>query len=906
MRKILQAAVLIILLTISVRADDLYLLEITSRGSLDVVKNTVDYAHGVIDDRFIVYIDADQYSVLQSAGVELELLAKDCRLEDYYLILEEHNRVAKSVVSISAVYETAGGRIAELEESSTAILGREGFMVFPLFEKNTPFFYNAPTMALPMLDDYPTDTLAALISEDSLYNYINRMEAFYTRFTPSDSCINARNWIKNKLASFGYTGIQYQFFLATREWQDVINVPAYNVVCSKIGTEKPDKWIIIGGHYDSYAGNDIYCPAPGADDNASGTSAMLELARIFNNVDFKRSLMFVAFGAEEQYLIGSDFMAENMHENSIDIELVVNFDVIAYEDNTVPDFFFSATQDWLYGNIFLDAAARLTDLIPYKRTSPLSDDRSFSERGYHTVATFEYTFHSDMHSPFDILTSINIGYMAKMIRMAAAAIPIIDKSADPVICDLYDIGDGHSLRVMWDSCFADCSYQVLYGPNENSLTETVDVPSGQCFCDITGLTEGQYYYFSVKTFPNDGYPPLLLEISSERPLSIPRQPAGLDTEPLAGAIMISWNSNIELDLSHYRLLRTFRGSEWAVHEDNLTGNEYVDEAVLSGQEYMYCLLAVDNDSNESDSSLVVSSVPAFFDQGVLLVDETQAGDDNPSEAVQYAYFQNLLSGIVFERIKVDSTDDAISRTQAGQYNPIIWVDDDDYNHVLSPSLDTLEWYFGFDTDFLLAGWKTIYTITGQSYFYPGSYYYDNFGISYIAQNPINDFTGATGVNGWPDVEVKPDAPGGGRMPNIDIFTAAPNAEVIMTFNSASSNQFYSGKPVGIAYDTHHGKRVILGFPIYYLTDESAQALIAKVFEYFGEESVLYGDANGDWAMNLLDITYLINYLYKDGPEPIDLNNGDPNRSCAVNILDVTYLINYLYKSGPEPVPGCVN
>jgi hypothetical protein len=99
--------------------------------------------------------------------------------------------------------------------------------------------------------------------------------------------------------------------------------------------------------------------------------------------------------------------------------------------------------------------------------------------------------------------------------------------------------------------------------------------------------------------------------------------------------------------------------------------------------------------------------------------------------------------------------------------------------------------------------------------------------------------------------------------------------------------------------------VVLGFPLFWLTDESAQALIAKVFEYFAEESVCYGDVNGDWAINLLDITFLINYLYKDGPAPPDINNGDPDGSCTINILDVTHLINYLYKGGAAPVEGCV-
>ncbi|MEW5924103.1 MAG: FG-GAP-like repeat-containing protein [Candidatus Zixiibacteriota bacterium] len=63
---------------------------------------------------------------------------------------------------------------------------------------------------------------------------------------------------------------------------------------------------------------------------------------------------------------------------------------------------------------------------------------------------------------------------------------------------------------------------------------------------------------------------------------------------------------------------------------------------------------------------------------------------------------------------------------------------------------------------------------------------------------------------------------------------------------------------------------------------------------------LNGDADGSWTINLLDVTFLINYLYKGGPSPEPLNSGDANCNLTVNILDVTYLINYLYKSGSAP------
>jgi hypothetical protein len=65
-----------------------------------------------------------------------------------------------------------------------------------------------------------------------------------------------------------------------------------------------------------------------------------------------------------------------------------------------------------------------------------------------------------------------------------------------------------------------------------------------------------------------------------------------------------------------------------------------------------------------------------------------------------------------------------------------------------------------------------------------------------------------------------------------------------------------------------------------------------------------GNANGDDLINIFDVTYLISFLYKDGPAPVPyaICSGDPNGlGCTCNIFDVTYLISFLYKEGPAPV-----
>ncbi len=62
-----------------------------------------------------------------------------------------------------------------------------------------------------------------------------------------------------------------------------------------------------------------------------------------------------------------------------------------------------------------------------------------------------------------------------------------------------------------------------------------------------------------------------------------------------------------------------------------------------------------------------------------------------------------------------------------------------------------------------------------------------------------------------------------------------------------------------------------------------------------------GDVNADGVIDLGDVLYLINYLYKNGPAPDPLETGDANCDGVIDLGDLLYLINYLYKGGPPPL-----
>jgi hypothetical protein len=114
-----------------------------------------------------------------------------------------------------------------------------------------------------------------------------------------------------------------------------------------------------------------------------------------------------------------------------------------------------------------------------------------------------------------------------------------------------------------------------------------------------------------------------------------------------------------------------------------------------------------------------------------------------------------------------------------------------------------------------------------------------------------------------------------------------------------------GQPCGILYDGPKGKRILLSFPIWYLTTESVRNLIAKVTSLFGGslQNFEKGDLDNSGTIDIYDVTLLIVHLYVD-LEP--LNNpqeADMDGYPGVDIGDLTYLIHYLFLGGPSPVPS---
>ncbi len=191
--------------------------------------------------------------------------------------------------------------------------------------------------------DADIEKMVKEVSPDSLQAYIKTMVAFGTRNTlssqtdPNRGIGAARNWVLKKFNEFAkQSGGRLSAFIDTTTLQPDgrrIDVPVLlgNVVATLKGTDANDKRIfIISGHLDNMrtSPTDRLGDAPGANDDGSGTAAVIECARIMSMHQFPATIIFVAVSGEEQGLLGSTFMSEKAKKENWNIEAVLNNDIM--------------------------------------------------------------------------------------------------------------------------------------------------------------------------------------------------------------------------------------------------------------------------------------------------------------------------------------------------------------------------------------------------------------------------------------------------------------------------------------------------------------------------------------------------------------------------------------------------
>ena len=261
-----------------------------------------------------------------------------------------------------------------------------------------------------------------------------------------------------------------------RESKTVHNVTAYL-------RGQTDEYVIIGAHYDhlglgdehSLAPSQIGTIHPGADDNASGTAGVIELARWFTKQPKpKRGILFMTFAGEELGLLGSGFYVNNPTMPLDKAVAMINMDMIGrirdgkvYIGGTGT----GSTFDQLLSTVHAEAPI---NIIPSEKTGyGSSDHTSFTTKSIPTLFFFS-GLHGDYHKPSDTADKIDAGDAAKLLDYIAQLAVHLENDARPQF-----------IRVAEPTMSSESSGGGSgYGPNFGSIPDFNEPPKGVRFADV--------------------------------------------------------------------------------------------------------------------------------------------------------------------------------------------------------------------------------------------------------------------------------------------------------------------------------------------------------------------------------------------------------------------------------------
>ena len=218
-----------------------------------------------------------------------------------------------------------------------------------LFLLSTSFVYSFLFAQTIINRDAEIEGMVKEVSADSLQSYIKTLVAFGTRNTlstqkdPKRGIGAARNWVLGKFNQFAkQSNGRLTAFIDTttygpdgRRVDTPINLG--NVVATLKGTDPNDNRIfLISGHLDNMRSNvmDRTGDAPGANDDGSGSAAVLECARVMSRHSFPATIIFVTVSGEEQGLLGATYMANKAKKEGWNIEAVLNNDIMGSNNSS--------------------------------------------------------------------------------------------------------------------------------------------------------------------------------------------------------------------------------------------------------------------------------------------------------------------------------------------------------------------------------------------------------------------------------------------------------------------------------------------------------------------------------------------------------------------------------------------
>ena len=285
------------------------------------------------------------------------------------------------------------------------------------------------TLSLAQYPDSLVQALASQTNLDTLVYYVNVLSG-----EDSVTINGSRYLITSRNASQPGNDLAADFIYQTLEktglntYDQNYSASGRNVFAIQTGTDYPDQQFIICAHYDDMPG----AVAPGADDNASGTAAVLEAARILSQVQIPYTVIYALWDEEEIGLVGSGYYAQQAFLAGDNILGVVNLEMFGWDGNDDGKFEIHTrpiASSVNLANLIVQLEniyqISLTPLVQNPGTTA-SDHSSFWNRGYTAIVYSQAFFSGDgnpyYHTSNDRIIYFNLGYFYSMSKLAVSTI----------------------------------------------------------------------------------------------------------------------------------------------------------------------------------------------------------------------------------------------------------------------------------------------------------------------------------------------------------------------------------------------------------------------------------------------------------------------------------------------------
>ncbi|TDW52713.1 peptidase M28-like protein [Flavobacterium sp. 270] len=253
------------------------------------------------------------------------------------------------------------------------------------------------------------------VSKERLKEHLDNLCKEQSRFAFSKQYLNAVDYCKNYLKDLGYDVNLQEFKVLNKgEYKSTVNV-----IATKSGVSNQPKTFIVGAHLDSINKDGYDLLAPGADDNASGSAGVLEMAEQLIHIEYPNNLIFILFGAEELGLYGSKHYVSNTMPKET-ILGIINMDMIARKNG---DNYGVLVEGHEVSKELVKALSQIasdyTNLkVDVSYTPYASDHVPFINANYPALLTIEGSDSSniDIHTDRDVLTNIDYELMSEILK----------------------------------------------------------------------------------------------------------------------------------------------------------------------------------------------------------------------------------------------------------------------------------------------------------------------------------------------------------------------------------------------------------------------------------------------------------------------------------------------------------